>query len=124
MHTFTSHVIPKYSKNEKATKDLLRFFHKKENYEKWFSTSSGFYTPPITSWESHEIWKKNPVMAPFASAGKLGQTPGYPGEPNAKAAEVLTKYLLGNMMADAVKGKSAEDVVKSCEAQLKTIYGA
>ena len=124
MHTFVSHVIPKYSKNEKATKDLLRFIHKKENYDKWFTTGSGFYTPPTASWESHSVWSKNPVMSPFAIAGKLGLTPGYPGEPNAKAAEVLTKYLLGNMMASAVKGQSAEDAVKACESQLKVIYEA
>lgn len=123
-HTYTSHVVPNYSKSQKAAKDLLRFIHKKENYEKWFATGEGFYTPGTTSWETHETWTKNPVMAPFAVAGKLGLTVGHPGEPNAKAAEVLTKYLLGNMMADAVKGRSAEDVVKACEAQLKAIYEA
>ena len=50
------------------------------------------------------MWKKDPVMAPYAVAGKMGLTPGYPGEPNAKAAEVLTKYLIGNMFAAAIKG--------------------
>ena len=50
--------------------------------------------------------------------------PGYPGEPNAKAAEVLSKYLIGNMFAGAIKGQSAEDAVKACESQLKSIYGA
>ncbi len=121
-HTFTSHVIPKYTKNEKATKDLLRFIHKKENYDKWFSTGLGFYTPATTGWETHELWKKDPVMAPYAVAGKQGLTPGYPGEPNAKAAEVLTKYLIGNMFAAAIKGQKAEDAVKACEAELKKIY--
>ncbi len=123
-HTYTSHVVPSYSKNAKAAKDLLRFVHKKENYEKWFTTGEGFYTPGSESWQKHDMWAKNPVMAPFAVAGKAGKTPGYPGEPNGKAAEVLTKYLLGNMIASAVKGQSAEDAVKACEAQLKTIYGA
>ena len=121
-HTFTSHVIPKYTKNEKATKDLLRFIHKKENYDKWFSTGLGFYTPATTGWESHELWKKDPVMAPYAVAGKQGLTPGYPGEPNAKAAEVLTKYLIGNMFAAVIKGQKAEDAVKACETELKKIY--
>ena len=123
-HTFTSHVMPKYTKNEKAAKEFLKFIHAKGNYDQWFTTGQGFYTPATTSWESHALWSQNPVMAPFAVAGKLGQTPGYPGEPNAKAAEVLTKYLLGNMMATAIKGQSAEDAVKACEGQLKSIYGA
>ena len=63
-------------------------------------------------------------MAPFATIGKSGLAPGYPGEPNAKAAEVLSKYLIGNMFAGAIKGQSAEDAVKACESQLKSIYGA
>jgi multiple sugar transport system substrate-binding protein len=124
MHTYTSHVVPTYSKNQKAAKDLLRFFHKKENYAQWFSTGEGFYTPGTTGWETHETWTKDPAMAPFAVAGKLGATPGSPGEPNAKAAEALTKYLIGNMFAGAIKGQSAEDAVKACEGQLKAIYEA
>ncbi len=123
-HTFTSHVVPSYSKNVSATKDLLRFIHKKENYDQWFSTGLGFYTPGTTGWENHDLWKKDPVMAPYAVAGKLGLTPGYPGEPNAKAAEVLTKYLIGNMFAGVIRGQKAEEAVAACEAQLKTIYGS
>jgi multiple sugar transport system substrate-binding protein len=123
-HTFTSHVVPSYSKNVSATKDLLRFIHKKENYDQWFTTGLGFYTPGTTGWETHDLWKKDPVMAPYAVAGKLGLTPGYPGEPNAKAAEVLTKYLIGNMFAGVIRGQKAEEAVAACEAQLKTIYGS
>ncbi len=123
MHSFTSHVLPKYSKNQKAAKDLLRFFHKKENYDQWFSTAEGFYTPATTSWENHAVWTKDPIMAPFAVAGKLGATPGHPGEPNAKAAEVLTKYLIGNTFAEVIKGKKAEDAVAALEGQMKAIYG-
>jgi len=124
MHTFTSHVMPSYSKQQKAAKDLLRFIHKRENYDQWFSSGLGFYTPGTTGWENHELWKKDPIMAPYAVAGKQGLTPGHPGEPNAKAAEVLTKYLIGNMFAAAIKGQAAEEAVKACEGQLKAIYGA
>lgn len=121
-HTFQSHVLPKYSKNEKAAKDLLRFIHKKENYEQWFTVGMGFDTPGTKSWETHPMWDKDPVMKPYAVAGKLGATPGRAGPPNAKAAEVLSKYLIVNMFASAIKGQSAEDAVKACEAELKKIY--
>ena len=124
MHTFTSHVIPRYSKNVDAAKNLLRFIHKRENYDQWFSTGLGFYTPATTGWEAHALWKKDPVMAPYAVAGRQGLTPGHPGEPNAKAAEVLTKYLIGNMFAAAIRGQAAEAAVAACDAELKKIYGA
>ena len=124
LHLVQSHVIPTYSKNQKAAKDLLRFMHTKANYEQWFETGQGFYTPASSGWETHKMWAANPVMAPFATIGKTGLAAGYPGESNAKAAEVLSKYLIGNMFAAAVKGQSAEDAVKACEAQLKSIHGA
>ncbi len=123
-HTFQSHVMPSYSKNQKAAKDLLRFIHKKENYEQWFQMGLGFDTPGTKSWETHPMWDKDPVMKPFAVAGKLGATPGRAGPPNAKAAEVLSKYLIVNMFASAIKGQKAEECVSAAEAELKKIYGA
>ena len=82
----------------------------------------GFDTPGTKSWETHPMWDKDPVMKPYAVAGKLGATPGRAGPPNAKAAEVLSKYLIVNMFASAIKGQSAEDAVKAAETELKKIY--
>ncbi len=123
-HTFQSHVVPNYSKNQKAAKDLLKYFHTTANYEKWFNVGLGFHSGPTLEWEKSKVWDSDKVMEPYRVAGRLGFTPGYPGAPNAKAAEVLTKYLIGNMFAGAIKGQSAEDAVKACEDQLKKIYGA
>ena len=41
LHLVQSHVIPTYSKNQKAAKDLLRFMQTKANYEPWFETGPG-----------------------------------------------------------------------------------
>jgi multiple sugar transport system substrate-binding protein len=123
-HTFQSHVLPKYSKNQKAAKDLLKFIHAKENYASWFHTGKGYDTPPTKVWETDPMWDKDPVMKPYAVAGKLGALPGRLGPPNAKSAEVLSKYLIVNMFASAIKGQSAEDAVKAADAELKKIYGA
>lgn len=121
-HTYTSHVMPSYSRNQAAAKNLLKFIHSKANYEQWFTTGKGFYTPGTTGWETHKMWDEDPVMKPFSLAGKLGLTPGHKGPPNAKAAEVLSKYLIVNMFAQAIKGTSPEEVVKQTEAELKKIY--
>ena len=56
LHLVQSHVIPTYSKNQKAAKDLLRFMQTKANYEPWFETGQGFYTPPTSGWETHKVW--------------------------------------------------------------------
>ena len=121
MHTYFSHAIPKYSKNEKAAKDFLKWVHSTA-YERWFVSQKGFATPPNPSWESHKMWGEDPVMTPFKIAGKLGQAPGYPGPSGKKAAEALTKYIITDMYAKAVQGMSAEDAVKWAESELKKIY--
>src|SRR5215218_3297619 len=93
MHTFHSHVIPAYSKNQKAAKEFLTWMHTPANYEKWFVSQKGFATPPTQQWEKHKMWEEDPVMAPYRVAGRLGLTPGHAGPSDRKAAEALTKYI-------------------------------
>ena len=123
MHTYFSHVIPNYSKNQDGAKALLKWVHTKANYEPWFVSQKGFATPPTHEWEKHKLWEEDKVMAPFKIAGRLGQAPGYPlPSSGKKPAEVLTKYIITDMYAKAVQGASAEDAVKWAEDELKKIY--
>src|SRR6476619_754664 len=123
MHTFFSHVIPNYSKNQAGAKEFLKWIHTKANYEPWFVSQKGFATPPTHEWEKHKLWEEDKVMAPFKVAGLLGQTPGYPlPSSGKKPAEVLTKYIITDMYAKADQGSSAEDAVKWAEGELKKIY--
>jgi multiple sugar transport system substrate-binding protein len=124
MHTFFSHVVPSYSKNQKAAKDFLAWIHDAANYDKWFVSQKGFATGITTDWEKSKMWDEDPVMSPYRVAGRLGQIPGYPGPTGPKAAEVLSKYIVTDMYAKAVQGQSAEDAVKWCESELKKIYEA
>src|SRR6476661_4170414 len=103
-HLFQSHMVMKYSKNQKAAKEFLRWIHTPANYEKWFVSQKGYSTPPTAVWEKHKMWSEDPVMAPFKIAAKLGLSPGYAGPPNRKSAEVLTKYIITDMYAKAVQG--------------------
>ncbi len=122
-HLLQSHMLMKYSKNQEAAKKFLGWLHTTSNYEKWFISQKGFATPCTANWEKHKLWDEDPVMAPYKVAAKLGQAPGYAGPPNAKAAEVWTKYIITDMYAKAVQGMPAEDSVKWAEAELKKIYG-
>ena len=70
------------------------------------------------------MWDEDPVMLPFRKvAGRLGRRPATPAAPNAKAAEVLSKYIITDMYAKAVQGMPAEDAVKWAEGELKKVYG-
>ncbi len=95
-----------------------------KNYEKWFLSQKGYSTPCTAKWEEHALWTQDPVMAPFKVAAKLGQAPGFAGQPNAKAAEALSKYIVTDMYAKAVQGMPPEEAVKWAEEELKKIYAA
>ncbi|MFL4989435.1 MAG: ABC transporter substrate-binding protein [Microvirga sp.] len=122
MHTFESHLMPSYSKNQKAAKDFLRWMHTPANYEKWFNSQKGFATAPTADWEKSKMWEENPVMLPFKVAGRLGELPGRKGLPNARAGEVLSKYVIVDMYAKAVQGGTAEEAVAWAEGELKKVY--
>jgi multiple sugar transport system substrate-binding protein len=122
MHTFESHILPSYSKNQKAAKDFLRWLHTPANYEKWFNSQKGFATGPTAEWEKSKMWEEDFVMLPFKVAGKLGELPGRKGLPNAKAGEVLSKYVIVDMYAKAIQGGTAEEAVAWAESELKKVY--
>lgn len=123
-HLLQSNMLMKYSKNQDAAKEFLKYLHTEANYRKFFESQKGFATPCTVKWESDKLWDADPVMAPFKVAAKLGQAIGFAGPPNAKAQEGLSKYIVTDMYAKAVQGMPAEEAVKWAEGELKKIYSA
>lgn len=123
-HLLQSNMLMKYSKNQDAAKEFLKYLHTEANYRKFFESQKGFATPCTAKWESDKLWDVDPVMTPYKVAAKLGQAPGFAGPPNAKAQEGLSKYIITDMYAKAVQGMPAEDSVKWAETELKKIYSA
>jgi multiple sugar transport system substrate-binding protein len=123
VHPFQCMMVMGYSKQQAQAKAFLKWFHSPEVYDKWFQVQKGFATGPTKFWEGSKMWEIDPVMAPYRVAGRLGRVYGYAGPAGAKAAEVLSKYIIVDMFAKAVQGMSAEDAVKWAEAETKKVYG-
>src|SRR5215475_14279579 len=121
-HLLQSNMIMKYSKNQDAAKEFLKYLHTEANFRKFFESQKGFATPCTAKWESDPLWNVDPVMAPFKVAARLGQAIGFAGPPDAKAQEALSKYIVTDMYAKAVQGMPAEESVKWAESELKKIY--
>jgi len=115
-------MVPNYTRNADATRRFLRWMHSQEVYEKWFVSQRGFSVGATTVWEQHAIWNEDPVMLPYRNAARAGRVPGYAGASNAKAAEVVTKYIITNMYAKAVQGMAPEQSVREAHAELARIY--
>ena len=119
-----AHAIMKYSKNEKAAKEFLRWLHKKENYEKWFVSQGGYSVGATTAWENHPMWTDiDKPLQVFRTAARKTRIFGYAGPSTAHATEVFSKYIVTDMYAKAVQGMAAEESVKWAEGELKKIYG-
>jgi len=125
-HTAFNHMVMKYSKNQKGAVEFLRWAHRKENYEKWFMVQKGFAVGTTHMWEKHDMWKQDPVMAPFRTgAGAQKRLMGYNGQPNQKAAEAWNKFIVTVMYAQACSGKmKPEESVKWAAGELAKIYSA
>src|SRR3989442_5263137 len=96
-HGAFSDVLLKYSKNQAAAKQFMRWMTSKEIFEKWFVSQQGFAVGCTTFWQNHPVWTKDPVMQPFRSAVASGRMMGYAGPPSQKAAEALSKYIVVDM---------------------------
>src|SRR4029079_11763220 len=92
MHLMQSDMLMKYSKNQDAAKQFLKWIHTEKNYEKWFLSQKGYSTPCTAKWEQHKLWTQDPVMAPFKVAARLGQAPGFAGLPNQNGGDGLHQY--------------------------------
>jgi multiple sugar transport system substrate-binding protein len=121
-HLPMSNMLMRYSPNQKAAKDFLRWIASKEVYQKWFDSQQGYSVGSTTIWEEDPLWKKDPVMLPFRSAARAGRFPGYAGPADRKAAEVLSKYIIVDTYAKAVQGMPAEDAVKAATEEVKKIH--
>jgi multiple sugar transport system substrate-binding protein len=121
-HLPFSNMVPNYTRNQDAARRFLRWMHSKDVYEKWFVSQRGFSVGATTVWEQHAIWNEDPVMLPYRNAARAGRVPGYAGASNARAAEVVTKYIITNMYAKAVQGMAPEQAVREAHTELARIY--
>src|SRR6267142_809097 len=119
------HAVMKHSKNSKLAKDLIRWLHKKENYEKWFLTQEAYSVGATKVWENHAMWGRvDEPLKMFRTAARSSRLFGYAGPSTAKSTEVFTKYIITDMYAKAAQGMKAEDAVHWAEGELKKIYEA
>jgi multiple sugar transport system substrate-binding protein len=118
-----SHAVMKYSKNQKAVKEFLKWFHGKEPFGKWFEIENGYALGAATSWENHPMWERlDDALKPFRTSPRGTRLLGHAGPPTAKATEAYSKYVITDMYAKAAQGVPPAEAVKWAEGELKKIY--
>jgi multiple sugar transport system substrate-binding protein len=118
-----SHALMKYSKNQVAAREFLKWLHGKEQFGKWFEIESGYSVGATTYWENHPMWEKvDDSLKPFRTAPRGSRMFGFAGPPSAKAAEAYSKYIVTDMFAKAAQGTPPADAVKWAADELKKVY--
>lgn len=123
-HLPMSNMLMKYSRNQKAAKEFLRWVTSKPVYQPWFDSQQGYSVGSTTIWEKDKLWEKDPVMLPFRTAARAGRFPGYAGPADRHAAEVLSKYIIVDMTAKAIEGMAAKDAVTWAQDEIAKIHAA
>jgi multiple sugar transport system substrate-binding protein len=117
-----THVLMKYSPNQKAAKDFLRWVNSKPVFEQWFTSQQGYTDGPTKDWEKDPVWNVDPILLPFRDLPRQARLAGYAGPPGRAAAEAVTKYIIVDMYAKAVQGMAPEDAVKWAHEELVKVY--
>jgi multiple sugar transport system substrate-binding protein len=120
-----SHGLMKYSKNQPAARDFLKWLHGKDQFGKWFEIENGYTVGATLSWENHPMWDKvDDALKPFRTSPHGTRMLGHAGPPTARATEAYTKYIITDMYAKTAQGTPPADAVKWAESELKKIYEA
>ena len=124
-HTFgpQSSCIMNHSKVQTAAKNYIRFIMKDENFEKFFLINNGYVIGPTPKWQKHKLWSHDPALTPYRDMAAYGQHYGYPGPYDRRSSEALAKYIIVDLFARAVKGESADRIIRLAERELRNIYG-
>ena len=85
----------KYSKNQQAAKEFLKWLHGKDQFGKWFEIESGYSLGATTFWENHPMWERtDEALRAFRTSSRGTRMLGHAGPPTAKATEAYTKYII------------------------------
>ncbi len=121
-NTTVEFAIMKYSPHVDAAKEFLLFLMDKPNFYKWFEIGGGVNVAPGPDHETHPLWQRDPRVLAFRHTAKLGRSIGYPGPPTRNAAEALSKYIIVDIFARAIRGEEPKKVIEWAVGELRQIY--
>jgi multiple sugar transport system substrate-binding protein len=117
-----THCITRYSKQQNAARDFIRFVMNKKNYERYILVQKGYGLGAAPEWENHPFWKEDTAVEPYRLNAKYGRNFGYAGGFNRKASEVQAKYIIIDLFARVAKGDSTASSIAQAERELKNVY--
>jgi multiple sugar transport system substrate-binding protein len=121
----TNYVIPAYSRNLEAGKELIRWLMRADTFTPRFLENQSYIGGISARHDAELPWSTFPATVQvFKDIGTYARTLGWPGPPNQKAGLAWSKYIIVDMFARAIQGDTPEAAVAWAETELKAIYEA
>jgi multiple sugar transport system substrate-binding protein len=118
-----SHSIFTSTADPEAAKAFLRWLTDKPQLGAWYASADTYYQPFLHGYDDAPMWQVEPRNLPYRDALATAHLPGWPAPLSRAQSEVIAKYVVVDMFAQACAGASTKDVIKTATAQLKQIYG-
>ena len=117
-----THSIARYSKNQSAAAEFIRFLMGSDVYERYILVQKGYGQGSTPEWEKHSFWKLDPILEPFRFNPKYGRNFGWAGPYNGKVTVAWAKFIIVDLFARVAKGESPQSSIVQAERELKKVY--
>jgi len=118
-----SHSILTRANDQAAARAFLRWLMDKKQLNGWYASADSYYAPFLHGYDNAEFWSVEPRNLPYRESLATSHLPGWPAPISRAQAEMIAKYVVIDMFAQACAGNPTTGVIKRAEAQLKQIYG-
>jgi multiple sugar transport system substrate-binding protein len=93
------------SKNRDGQLAFMRAFYDKKFLVPWTKTGQSYFIPPLSDIEKEDAWPDDPKLKIFRELNKINRVIGWEGPPTRAVAEMVSKFVLVDMYAQAATGK-------------------
>src|SRR5205814_10693216 len=86
----------------------------------WTKTGQSYFIPTFAGMDGLDVWPDDPKLKIFRELNKINRLEGYEGPATRAVAEMVSKFVLADMYANAVTGKmKPEEAMKWAADQYK-----
>jgi multiple sugar transport system substrate-binding protein len=114
--------IMKFSPNQDAAKELLRYLTTDEGYTNFYIAGQGFQCPTLPTFAKLSVFG-DPKLKPVIETLPFGRTSGWPGPVTRGAAEVEAQGVMTDMVQRVLVDKlTPEKALDEATGRMKAIY--
>ena len=112
-----------FSKAPMACKAFTAFMLEADQFNPWVTAAGGYLSPFLPEYDKNPVWTADPKTTPYRDVTKRTLTPGGVGSLGEKAAAAISDFIVVDMFANHVTGRSdVKSAISEAERQLKRIY--